>query len=149
MVILANSITLGMADYSHRVSKEEEYDNTWNDNMDIAGYVMSVIFLLECVLKIIAFGFIVHKNAYLRNSWNWLDFFVVLVSLLDFFPSLEQYSSLKVFRTLRILRPLRAINKIERMKEIINTLLASIPGLLNVMFFLFFVSSVFGILGVH
>jgi hypothetical protein len=78
-----------MQDYSHRVIPEAEYDTTWNDNMDITGYVMSVIFLLECILKIIAFGFIVHKNAYLRSSWNWLDFFVVLVSLLDFFPSLE------------------------------------------------------------
>lgn len=90
-----------------------------------------------------------HRKSYLRDVWNWLDFFVVLVSLLDFFPALNQYSSLKVLRTARILRPLRSINKIPRLKVLINSLLKSVPGLANVAFFLFFVLSIFGILGVH
>ncbi|KIH56309.1 hypothetical protein ANCDUO_13510, partial [Ancylostoma duodenale] len=36
------------------------------------------IFCLECVLKIIAFGFIAHKGSYLRSGWNIMDFIVVV-----------------------------------------------------------------------
>jgi hypothetical protein len=37
-----------------------------------------VIFGLECVLKIIAFGFMLHPGSYLRSGWNMLDFVVVV-----------------------------------------------------------------------
>jgi hypothetical protein len=30
--------------------------------------------LAQMVLKIFARGFIMHKHAYLRDPWNWLDF---------------------------------------------------------------------------
>ncbi|VDO24663.1 unnamed protein product [Haemonchus placei] len=36
------------------------------------------IFCLECVLKIVAFGFIAHKGSYLRSGWNIMDFIVVV-----------------------------------------------------------------------
>jgi hypothetical protein len=101
------------------------------------------------VFKIIGFGFVMHRNAYLRDAWNWMDFFVVLISLLDFFPELSKYSSLKILRTLRILRPLRSINKVERMKMLINAMIKSIPGLLNVVLFLGFVLTIFGVFGVN
>lgn len=41
---------------------------------------------LEALFNIIAKGFILHENSYLRDQWNQLDFLVVLVSLLQFFP---------------------------------------------------------------
>jgi hypothetical protein len=104
---------------------------------------------MECVLKILAMGFVLHPNSYLRDSWNRLDFFVVLISILDFLPGLNDYSSLKVLRTLRILRPLRSINKVPQMKALINGLLHSTIGLLNICGFLFFVLSIFGIFGIH
>ena len=37
------------------------------------------IFTLEAVLKIIAYGFLFHPGAYLRNGWNILDFVIVVV----------------------------------------------------------------------
>jgi len=110
-VILINSIMLGIKDYQGRL-EGEEYVSCWNENLDSIGLVLSAIFLCECVFKIIGQGFVLHRNAYLRDFWNWLDFFVVLISLLDFFPQLAKYSSLKILRTLRILRPLRSINKV-------------------------------------
>ena len=36
------------------------------------------IFCVECVLKILALGFVLHPGSYLRNVWNIMDFFVVL-----------------------------------------------------------------------
>ena len=42
-------------------------------------YVFLVIFTLECFLKIIAYGFLLHPGAYLRNAWNILDFIIVII----------------------------------------------------------------------
>lgn len=36
------------------------------------------IFCVEASLKILALGFVFHKKAYLRNVWNFMDFFVVI-----------------------------------------------------------------------
>lgn len=42
-------------------------------------YVFAAIYTLEMFLKIIGRGFALHKYAYLRNAWNWLDFLVVIL----------------------------------------------------------------------
>lgn len=36
------------------------------------------IFCFESGIKILALGFAFHKNSYLRNGWNVMDFVVVL-----------------------------------------------------------------------
>jgi hypothetical protein len=79
---------LGIKDYKGRL-EGTDYVSTHNDLLDRIGLVLSLIFLFECVFKIFGYGFIIHRKAYLRDAWNWLDFFVVLVSLLDFFPQLN------------------------------------------------------------
>jgi len=40
-------------------------------------------FTLEALMKSIAYGFILDKNSYLRENWSVLDFFIVVISLLD------------------------------------------------------------------
>lgn len=42
-------------------------------------YVFVVIFTMEAILKIIAYGFVLHSGAYLRNGWNVLDFVIVVI----------------------------------------------------------------------
>lgn len=42
-------------------------------------YVFAAIYTVEMILKIIAKGFCMHKFAYLRDPWNWLDFVVVIL----------------------------------------------------------------------
>ena len=41
--------------------------------------VFLVIFTGECILKIVAYGFLFHPGAYLRNGWNILDFIIVVI----------------------------------------------------------------------
>jgi voltage-dependent calcium channel L type alpha-1D len=110
--------------------------------------IFTAVFVLECLVKIIAMGFVMHKTAYLRDTWNWLDFFIVLVSVADLIPGLQGSSLLKSFRSVRVLRPLRSINRVKRLKLLIHSLFNSIPGLVNVGFFLGFVLSIFAIFGV-
>jgi len=47
-------------------------------------YVFLVIFTLESIVKIIAYGFVLHPYAYLRSAWNALDFTIVIVGLVTF-----------------------------------------------------------------
>jgi hypothetical protein len=54
----------------------------------MAGKVFTGLFLVEAVLKTIAMGFIINKNAYLRNGWNWIDFIVVIIGVFDLLPNL-------------------------------------------------------------
>ena len=71
-VIFLNSMALALYDYSDRDSLLIR-----NKILEIAGTVFTIIFALESLLKIIALGFLFHKNAYLRDGWNIVDFFVV------------------------------------------------------------------------
>lgn len=46
--------------------------------------VFSIIFIIEAILKIIAFG-----NTYFDANWNRFDFFVVSASIFDFIMEAE------------------------------------------------------------
>jgi Ion transport protein len=96
-------------------------------------------------MKIIAFGFIVHKKAYLRDGWNILDFAVVIVGLISLIPEVPNLKSLRV---MRILRPLRSINAVPSMKRQVATLLRSLPRMGYVASLLLFFISVSAILGI-
>ena len=41
------------------------------------------VFFLECFLKIIALGFFIEEGTYLRDSWNKLDFTIVVFGIID------------------------------------------------------------------
>lgn len=42
------------------------------------------VFTVEIFLKVVAYGFILHKGAFLRSAFNGLDLLVVAVSLISF-----------------------------------------------------------------
>ena len=110
-----------------------------------SNYVFTAIFTLECILKIIAYGFILEDNTYLRDPWNWLDFIVVITGLLSYFPSIS--ANLLALRTFRLIRPLRAMSSLPRMRVFVSTLISSIIDLTNVFLLLLFFMILFGILG--
>ena len=141
LLIFFNSLSLAMFDYSDRDS-----ETTYNQVLGWTGQFFTWAFFIECVIKIWSFGFILHHNAYLKDGWNWLDFIVVIVGILENIPGIP---SLKALRTLRVLRPLRSISSIPSLKRHINSLIASISPLTNVVFFLMFIFILFGILGVQ
>jgi hypothetical protein len=49
-----------------------------NKTLTLISNILSFIFLIEAVIRIIALGFIGHKYAYLRNPWNLMDFLIVI-----------------------------------------------------------------------
>lgn len=38
---------------------------------------------MECAMKIIAYGYTMDQGSYLRDIWNMLDHFIVLISIVD------------------------------------------------------------------
>lgn len=69
--------------------------------------VIFAFFALEMMIKMIAMGFW-GRGTYLADSWNRLDFFIVMSGALEFVDNLN----LTAIRAIRVLRPLRAINRI-------------------------------------
>ena len=83
------------------------------------------------VLKVIALGF-VGEGGYLRNSWNVLDFLIVVIGiLLQATKGNDSLASLKSLRTFRALRPIRMASRNEGMKIVVNALFQSIPPISN------------------
>ena len=144
--IVANSIMLTTKEY------ESNYDVSYlserNRVLELCDIAFTVIFLIECIIKIIAMGFIMEKRSYLRETWNWIDFIITVISVVSLTPFVNQ-EYLKAFRTARVLRPLRSINALETMRDLIQTIGMSIPKLLNVGVALAFVMTIFAIFGVN
>ena len=111
--------------------------------LEFTDKVFTFIFVVEMVLKWVAYGF----KTYFTNAWCWLDFFIVdvsftkasgvmteqvcsktlegnavipsQISLISLSASLMGFSDLgpiKSLRTLRALRPLRALSRFEGMR---------------------------------
>lgn len=73
-------------------------------------YAFNYLFILEMILKFIALGFAMDEGSYLRDSWNNLDFFIVVTSIIDMMLTNTDIPALKVLRMLRMIRPLRVIS---------------------------------------
>ena len=111
--------------------------------------IITIVFLIECIAKIIAFGLILNgEGSYLRDLANVLDFIVVGFSIADYFTS-QKLSFFKVLRIVRVLRPLRLIARSESLKVAINSIVLSIPKLLNLMLVSLLFFFMFGISGVN
>ena len=91
-------------------------------------------------------GFVVHPNSYLRDAWNWIDFTVVLISVVELTPI--QGANLKGLRTLRVLRPLKSIKGFPAMKRQLSALQNSMVPLGHATAFIAMLFVLFGILGV-
>jgi hypothetical protein len=106
-------------------------------------------FTIECVIKTLAKGFIMDEGSYLRETWNQLDFFIVVSSLVDLSLTDVDLPFIKVLRLLRTLRPLRFISHNVNMKMVVVALLESVGSILNVMIVVMVVWLMFAILGVN
>ncbi|XP_058889705.1 sodium channel protein type 2 subunit alpha-like isoform X2 [Acipenser ruthenus] len=116
--------------------------------LEYADKVFTYIFILEMLLKWVAYGF----AKYFTNAWCWLDFLIVDVSLISLTANALGYSELgaiKSLRTLRALRPLRALSRFEGMRVVVNALLGAIPSIMNVLLVCLIFWLIFSIMGVN
>ena len=136
LVIIANAVFLALDDPTEPET---------NDQF-IAELVFLIIFTLEMIIKVVALGFMLERNSYLRDPWNVLDFVVVLVGWLGVFLASGNISAI---RTIRILRPIRSINKFPEMKIIVNSIIKSLRLLVDIFILFMFLILVFSIIGLQ
>ncbi|XP_053710646.1 sodium channel, voltage-gated, type I like, alpha b isoform X4 [Synchiropus splendidus] len=141
--------------------------------LEYADKVFTYVFILEMLLKWVAYGFV----KYFTNAWCWLDFLIVdvrvlrthslfsdfdrfindvpfcsqvsLVSLIANALGYSELSAIKSLRTLRALRPLRALSRFEGMRVVVNALLGAIPSIMNVLLVCLIFWLIFSIMGVN
>ncbi|XP_048663560.1 cation channel sperm-associated protein 1 [Marmota marmota marmota] len=112
------------------------------------------IYVMEALLKIIALGL-----AYFFDFWNNLDFFIMLMAVLDFvlmqvnslsfsfynhslFRILKVFKSMRALRAIRVLRRLSILNSLQEVTGTLGHSLPSIAAILTLMFTCLFLFSV-------
>ncbi|XP_077360060.1 voltage-dependent T-type calcium channel subunit alpha-1G isoform X1 [Festucalex cinctus] len=143
LVILLNCVTLGMFHPCEDIDCNSDRCKILQDFDDF----IFAFFAIEMVIKMVALG-IFGKKCYLGDTWNRLDFFIVIAGMLEYSLNLQNVSFSAV-RTVRVLRPLRAINRVPSMRILVTLLLDTLPMLGNVLLLCFFVFFIFGIVGVQ
>ncbi|KAF7480065.1 Hypothetical predicted protein [Marmota monax] len=162
LTIFANCVALGVY-----IPFPEDDSNTANHNLEQVEYVFLVIFTVETVLKIVAYGLVLHPSAYIRNGWNLLDFIIVVVgcasALRLFSVLLEQGSGrpgeaphtkpggfdVKALRAFRVLRPLRLVSGVPSLHIVLNSIMKALVPLLHIALLVLFVIIIYAIIGLE
>jgi len=145
LLIALSSVKLAMESYM----VDEPDDATIKVISNELDFVFNYLFNFECILKVIALGFAMDDGSYLRDSWNKLDFFIVVTSNIDMMLAGTDIPALKVLRMLRMIRPLRVISHNPQLKMIVAALFESVGSIVNVSFIVMIIWLMFAIYGMN
>ena len=118
-------------------------DEGINKRLESADLFFQIIFTIEMVLKLFAYGWFF----YLSDNFNKLDLLVVVAGYLREIDSLKD-SNVSSIRTIRVLRPLRTINFLPGLRILVSTILTSIPMMFSVVLLCSIIFTVFAVVGV-
>lgn len=130
-LIVINAITIGFETNHSLMERSGEIFNQFD-------FVILVIFILEIVLKIYAYGW-----RFFTNAWNLFDFFIVAIAAM---PAAGVFS---VFRTLRILRTLRLLKNVPKLRIIIESLIKAVPSIGWIILLLAIIFYIFAVVGTN
>lgn len=152
LVILLSSINLALDEpridgCKDLPASDSQSCATLSHYLDGADIAITAYFCAEIVLKLIAQGLYFHELAYLRSGWNVLDFAVVTVSIVSLAIANSGVKALRAFRALRALRPLRAVSRFPGLKLVVNSLLRSLPKVLDLALVTFLFIFIFAVIG--
>ncbi|GMH69806.1 hypothetical protein TrST_g4693 [Triparma strigata] len=131
---------------------------TLGDALEVLGAIFTYAFIIEFVLKILAFGLILHPGSYARNNWNLLDGLIVITSIIELASASSSggddgegssMGAIRALRALRALRPLRLISRLEGLQIVINTMLRAFKPCASVGAVAMVFYTVFSIVGVN
>ncbi|XP_041983616.1 muscle calcium channel subunit alpha-1-like isoform X14 [Aricia agestis] len=144
--IFANCIALAV--YTPYPASDSNYTNWVLEKIE---YIFLVIFTGECVMKIIAYGFVMHAGSYLRNGWNLLDFTIVVIGMVSTVLSsiFKDAFDVKALRAFRVLRPLRLVSGVPSLQIVLNSILKAMVPLLHIALLVIFVIIIYAIIGLE
>ncbi|XP_026685320.1 muscle calcium channel subunit alpha-1-like [Diaphorina citri] len=111
-------------------------------------YIFLVIFTVECVMKILAYGFVAHPGAYLRNGWNLLDFTIVVIGMISTTLSSLLKDGFDV-KALRAFRVTFTLFKWWSLQVVLNSILRAMVPLLHIALLVLFVIIIYAIIGLE
>lgn len=119
------------------------------DTLEMTNNILSLVFTVEFIVKVIGFGF-----DYFKSMWNLVDLFVCVTSWLDIILTLVSgaggiNSAVKIVRTFRVARILKLIKRFKELQRILMTFIDAIPSLLNVGGLLFLFLYIYAVIGVY
>ncbi|XP_076330684.1 muscle calcium channel subunit alpha-1-like [Tachypleus tridentatus] len=146
LTIFANCVALAV--YTPYPNSDS---NTINHYLEKVEYLFLVIFTIESVMKIIAYGFLFHPGAYLRNAWNTLDFVIVIIGMISTALStfMKEGFDVKALRAFRVLRPLRLVSGVPSLQVVLNSILRAMVPLLHIALLVIFVIIIYAIIGLE
>ncbi|XP_070405537.1 calcium channel, voltage-dependent, L type, alpha 1D subunit, a isoform X3 [Nothobranchius furzeri] len=168
IAIFANCMALAVY-----VPFPEDDSNSINHDLETVEYAFLIIFTIETFLKIIAYGLVMHQNAYVRNGWNMLDFVIVVIGLfsvvLEFLtkedkgdgeeathqPTAHGHGGkpggfdVKALRAFRVLRPLRLVSGVPSLQVVLNSIIKAMVPLLHIALLVLFVIIIYAIIGLE
>jgi cation channel sperm-associated protein 4 len=138
MVIITNSILVGV---QTDLTIATNYASTW----DVIDNIFLTIFVLEIFLKWYH-GFL----EFWKVGWNVFDFIIVTVSVLGSGASFVSSGRvLRILRVLRAFRSLRSISALQGLQVVVQTVLVSLPDMVNVVILLGIVTFIFAVIGIQ
>lgn len=143
-LILLSSAKLATDTFNDRIESQLVLDA-----LDGVDQFFNYAFICEMSVKVIAMGLVMDAGSYLEDSWNQLDFFIVVSSIADMSLQGFELPFIRILRMLRVLRPLRFISRNVGLRMIVVALLDSVSHIFNVLIVLAMVYLVFAILGVN
>uniref|UniRef100_A0A8B9K4Q6 Calcium channel, voltage-dependent, T type, alpha 1H subunit b n=1 Tax=Astyanax mexicanus TaxID=7994 RepID=A0A8B9K4Q6_ASTMX len=144
VIIGINVLTMSMEHYNQPKRLEEA--------LKYFNYGFTVIFVIESVLKLVAFGF----RRFFKERWNQLDLAIVLLSVMGItLEEIDLNASLpinptiiRIMRVLRIARVLKLLKMATGMRSLLDTVVQALPqvGNLGLLFMLlFFIYAALGV----
>ena len=79
-LIILNCVTLAINEPG---ANGEGPTGSFGDTIDVFDAIFTYSFIVEFVLKLLAFGLLLHPGSYMRNNWNLLDGLIVITSIIE------------------------------------------------------------------
>ncbi len=136
ILIALNTISLGIETF--------KLSDIANQALSTFNTVCIIVFVLEIVLKLYAYGL-----SFFKDPWNIFDTFIVIVSILPMITFLSSMRAFRIFRMFRALRALRMMKRLEKLRVIVQALLGALPSVAWVVVLLVIIYYVFGVIGTN
>ena len=140
-IVLLNALSMAATDPT--ISTSEREAGGWQAALYYFDLACLGIYVIEAFAKMVAMGAFMGPSAYIADSWNRLDFLVIILSWSGWIGSrvgfqgpTRGFNALRVFRAIK---PLRVIKSLPGICAILDSLSQSVPLLASTtLLFLFF-----------
>lgn len=122
----------------------------YNETVDTIDTVFLAFYILEMLLKMIAWGvYFCGETSYLRGGWNRFDFAIIVVGITSLAFAGATTVETGPLRSARALKMLRLLNSSAQLQVVMAAIYHSIPRLLHVAALVFFLITIFSIVGLE